>query len=270
MANEFYTAPVDNIPKTTIRSADENSDRGAVETAFEKLPTEADLKRDLYGVDTAVSATLYAITVPYLSGAYIEGTMITFEAGTTNTGAASMQINEQAISEFVDLFGNPLTADSITAGQMLTVVYSSAGKWRLVNATTDTAAATATALQAVIDAQTAQAAAEAAQAAAEAALATVESYQTIVPQTGGGELTAQRINEIRDGGTYTVPLANSVPLDAWIVIELPDAYEAAQPTVNASGADNFVIGEGSDTTIIFNSGATWMRLTSDGSSNWRI
>lgn len=270
MANEFYEAPDDNIPLTTVRSADENSDRASVELGFDKLPTEADMKRDLYGSDVSTVATLYQVTVPYLSGAYVEGTSITFGAQFSNTGVASMQVNGGAIVEFVDLFGNELIEATITAGQFLTAIYSADGQWRLVNATTDTGAATAVALQAVIDAQAAQAAAEAAQAAAEAAAAVAGSYQTIIPQTGGGELTAQRINEIRDGGTYSVPLANSVPLDAWIVIELPDAYESSIPTVIASGADTFIIGEGSDDTIIFNSGSTIMRLTSDGTANWRM
>ena len=270
MANEFYTAPVDNIPLTTIRAADENADRSSVQLAFDKLPTEADMKRDVYGTDTGSDGALYEIAAPYVTDNYVQGTMITFEAIAANLGPANIQVNEFAISELVDLFGNPLEANIITAGQILTVVYSSAGKWRLVNSTTDSALATATALQAATDAQTAQAAAEAAQAAAEATLVLIDAYSAIVPQTGGGELTAQRINEIRDGSAYTVPLANSVPLDAWIVIELPDAYEASVPTVNATGGDNFIVGEGTDTSIIFNSGATWMRLTSDGSANWRL
>jgi len=268
--NDFYTKPADNTPLTTIRSADENSDRQSVETAFDKLPTENELKRAQYGVDESTIADLFEITVPYQDAGYTEGQEITFEAAITSTGTSSVQINGLGIVELVDINNQSLIAGTVTAGQLITMIYTSSGTFRLVNSTTDAATATTAAIAAQTGAETAQTGAETAETGAEAALAAAEAILTIVPQTGGGTLTAMRINELRDGSTFDLPAANSLGVNEWIIIELPDLYEHEQPIVDAAGADLIHIREGTDTRIIFNSGSTWMRLTSDGVSNWRL
>ncbi len=163
-----------------------------------------------------------------------------------------------------------MIADAITVGQLITVIYTSEDKFRMVNSTTDSATATAQAVVAQEGAESAQAEAEAAQAAAEAAQAAAEDLLTIIPHTGGGTLVGLRINELRDGSTYTLPAANSLAVNQWIIIELPDTYQDQMPKVNAAGADLIYIGEGSDTQIIFNSGSTWMRLVSNGTNGWRM
>ncbi|MCP4090316.1 MAG: hypothetical protein GY746_11045 [Gammaproteobacteria bacterium] len=270
MANEFYEAPTGNIPLTTIRSADENSDRQSVEAGFDLLPTEADMKRSLYASDDSVAADFFEITAPYLSGAYIEGQELIFEATYTNTGATNIQVNGGSIVELVDINNASLLADAITAGQLLSVIFNSDGKFRLVNSTTDAATATAQAVAAQVAAEAAETGAVIAQAAAEAAQAATEALATIIPHTGGGTLTGMRINELRDGSTYDLPAANSLSANQWIVIELPDTYEDQMPKVDAVGSDLIYIGEGSDTRIIFNSGSTWMRLVSNGTNGWRM
>lgn len=60
---------------------------------------------------------------------------------------------------------------------------------------------------------------------------------TVIPQTGGGTLTALRINELQDSNTYTLPLANTVSANQVIVIELPEKYKTATPTVIRNGSD---------------------------------
>ena len=133
MPNLYYNAPADNVPLTTVRSANENTDRRAVEAAFDKIPAQADLERSLYGVDNSTLSTLYEITVPYIVGSYTEGTEITFEALLTNTGAANIQLNGLQIVSLLDSSGNALAAGIIQSGQMIKCVYTSAGNFRILN-----------------------------------------------------------------------------------------------------------------------------------------
>lgn len=133
MPNLYYNAPADNVPLTTVRSANENSDRRAVEAAFDKIPAQSDLERSLYGVDNSTLSSLYAITVPYVVGSYQEGLEITFEALLSSTGAANIQLNGLQIVSLLDSGGNELSAGIIQSGQMVKCVYTSAGNFRILN-----------------------------------------------------------------------------------------------------------------------------------------
>lgn len=94
---------------------------------------------------------------------------------------------------------------------------------------------------------------------------------TSIPQTGGGTLTALRINELQDASTYTLPLANSVLVNQYIDIELPSEFAASQPTVQRGGADTITYQNGTDTSILFDGGTSIaLRLYSDGSTDWRL
>ncbi len=94
---------------------------------------------------------------------------------------------------------------------------------------------------------------------------------TVIPQTGGGELTALRVNELRDAGAYTLPLANTVEANQFIVVELPDEFKAFEPTVTTSGSDTITYSGGTDTSITFDSGSSIsLRLTSNGSTEWGL
>ena len=96
-------------------------------------------------------------------------------------------------------------------------------------------------------------------------------YTTHVILTGGGNLTANRVNEIRDGSTYTLPEAVSVSAGKWIDVYLPERYRASEPVVQRAGADTITDSTGTDTSITYNL-TSWglLRLVSDGVSNWSI
>ena len=92
----------------------------------------------------------------------------------------------------------------------------------------------------------------------------------VIPQTVSGTLTAGgRINQLRDSGAFTLPLANSVTADTILVVELPDRYNAQTPTVTRSGSDTITDRNGTDTVINF-VGAAKLTLTSDGVSDWSL
>jgi len=94
---------------------------------------------------------------------------------------------------------------------------------------------------------------------------------TVVPQTGGGMLTALRNNEIRDGSTYMLPLANSVEANQTIAISQPDEFATNQPTVQKTGSDTISYSAGTDAEILFdNTSSIEIKLTSDGVSDWSL
>ena len=97
----------------------------------------------------------------------------------------------------------------------------------------------------------------------------VAATNTVIPQTGGGLLTALRTNELQDAGAYTLPLANTVLVNQTITITLPSRYSASAPTVTRSGADTITNIDGADTSITF-AGTAKLNLTSDGVSNWSL
>ena len=88
---------------------------------------------------------------------------------------------------------------------------------------------------------------------------------------GGGSVTALLLNEIQDGSSYTVPLANSVNEDQYIIISQALEFVSFQPELNTSPGDLFINATGTDTNILFdNSRSIDIRLTSDGVSRWRL
>lgn len=96
----------------------------------------------------------------------------------------------------------------------------------------------------------------------------VSNLTKVIGHTGGGALTALRINELRDANAgYTLPPAASVDADQIITITLPTRY-ATGAIVTRAGSDT-IEGTSSDTTITF-AGPTEVQLTSDGISEWTL
>jgi hypothetical protein len=94
---------------------------------------------------------------------------------------------------------------------------------------------------------------------------------TVIPQTGGGALTALRNNELQDAGAYTLPLASSVLVNQTITLSQPDSYISFLPTVTRAGSDTITYSAGTDTVLAFNSGTSIsLTLTSNGVSDWRV
>jgi len=89
--------------------------------------------------------------------------------------------------------------------------------------------------------------------------------------SGGGALTAQVVNILTDGSTYTLPSAASVGINEDLIVEVPERYSAFTPTVQRDGTDTITASTGTDTSIIFETlNLQSLRFTSDGSSTWSI
>lgn len=92
----------------------------------------------------------------------------------------------------------------------------------------------------------------------------------VVPFTVSGTVTPGGvINQIRDSGTFTAPLAADYEADTILVIDLPELYKSQTPTLNRSGGDLFENEDGTDTSITW-VGAAKITLTSDGVSKWSL
>jgi len=94
---------------------------------------------------------------------------------------------------------------------------------------------------------------------------------TVIPQSGGGTLTALRNNELQDAGAYTIPLAATVSANQTITISQPDEFVSFEPVTTASGSDTITDSQGTDTSITFdNAQSIEIVLTSDGINDWRL
>lgn len=98
----------------------------------------------------------------------------------------------------------------------------------------------------------------------------LENKFVAIDKSGGGALTAQRLNRLTDGNTYDLPAANSIAASQWIDICLPDEYSASTPTVQRAGSDTITDSAGTDTSILFDAGAISIRLVSDGVNDWSL
>ena len=92
----------------------------------------------------------------------------------------------------------------------------------------------------------------------------------VTPQTVSGVLTpGSSINQIRDSGAFTMPLASNVAANVVLIVELPEKFANNTPTITASGANTFSTGTDTDTVINFN-GAGMLTFTSNGSTEWSL
>jgi len=87
--------------------------------------------------------------------------------------------------------------------------------------------------------------------------------------SGGGNLTAYRVNILTDSSTYTFPAANSVPSGALLIVIKPDQYRTAQPTMQRAGSDLIRNVSGTDTSYKLDYGYYTVRVfKSNGSNEW--
>lgn len=77
---------------------------------------------EIYAADS-VGTDAYAITLVPAITAYTTGMVVNFKAGTTNIGAATLNINAVGAKAIVKNFNVPLSDGDIAAGQIISVVY---------------------------------------------------------------------------------------------------------------------------------------------------
>jgi hypothetical protein len=89
--------------------------------------------------------------------------------------------------------------------------------------------------------------------------------------SGGGALSAYRDNFLTDAGSYTLPLAASVPQYTKLVVSMLDTHKAFQPTITRSGADLIRRAAGTDTAILMDQAVkVSLTLVSNGTNEWMV
>lgn len=91
----------------------------------------------------------------------------------------------------------------------------------------------------------------------------------VIPNVSGATLSVSQPNELQDGSTFIVPLANSVPVNWYIDVSLTSTFSLFTPLIIVSGSDLFEDVSGTDTSIGFVQPIT-IRLTSNGVDRWRL
>ncbi len=133
MVNEYYIAPADKVPLTTIRSSVRNADAQSVEDGFDLLPTIAELSATAIGTDVSTLNTLYEITVSTLPTPVTAGFSVQFKALLSSSAAPQISVNGTTIVEIVDNSGAAIVADAMKAGRMMRVVFDGTN-YQLVDA----------------------------------------------------------------------------------------------------------------------------------------
>lgn len=85
-------------------------------------PWISQIGTEIFGADAGASDA-YAITLTPALASYVTGQMINFTANTTNTGAATLNVNGLGAKTIKKLYNQDLANGDIAAGQMLTVIY---------------------------------------------------------------------------------------------------------------------------------------------------
>lgn len=134
MTNGFYN-PTSLTAHTRARTAEVNAQLTGVGAGFDKLPTEAEIKKGkiaFVATDTGV-ANAYVVALPYPRTTLEDGEEIRFRAANTNDGASTINRDGVGVVSVRDYGGSALTGGEIAAGAFTDVVYDAGfGYFRIV------------------------------------------------------------------------------------------------------------------------------------------
>jgi hypothetical protein len=171
MTNAYYTTPTDVAAGAKVRSIDLNTIDSSIDTAFDKLPTETNIKQGKvnYAVDTG-AADAYLVSLPHAPASYTDGLHVRFKPTNTNTGAATINVNSLGAKSIKKINGDALSAGDLTANGTVDIYYNSTtGFFYLSSAASAGASATEAAASSTAASSSASAAATSASAAAASA-----------------------------------------------------------------------------------------------------
>lgn len=137
MSNGFFNAAVYAISKQLARASNIQALAEQVEDGFDKLPTEAELKRDTATASASETgaADAYAVASPYPITAYVDLMQVVFRPGAVNTGAATIDVDTVGAKAIVRPDGEALAAGDLPADGVVVLRYSTAaGKFHLMSA----------------------------------------------------------------------------------------------------------------------------------------
>ena len=262
MPNLYYDNQDPPVPLSRTRAGNEVSDRDRLEQAFDKLPTEDELKSGAvnYTVDTGV-ADIYVVTIPYATE-YFEGLNILFKILNANTGASTIDVNGLGPKSMVSPDGTALEVGDLVAGGATSIVYDGA-VFRLVIAASANARSAADA------------------AAASAAAALVSENAALVSENAAlASETAAGLSETAAGVSETNSAANAaaalVSENAALVSEGNASTSEGNSSTSAAASlvsENAAsVSEGNASTSETNSAASEAAalVSQDAAEDWAI
>lgn len=124
MANDYFTPP-SFVRFARATAADMNSLSNTVEASFDKLPIEADLKRQrvtyIAGVEASTDVFTAAATYPWT--AYQAGATIFVKMPAANTGPATLNVSSLGAKTIRAHDGSALSSGEWTSGAIMGFVY---------------------------------------------------------------------------------------------------------------------------------------------------
>lgn len=179
MSNDYFSDSLGLSDFTRARVSPLNALSAQIETSFDKLPTLSDFNTLMKPYVTA-GGTANAITAAHASNplaTYATGQQVRFRASATNTGPATLDVDEVGVAAIRRADGTALSAGDITSGRMYTVVYDGSN-WVIEGTivTVNQAGLDLLLADATVAVNAAEAAAAAAEAAKDAAEAVVITY----------------------------------------------------------------------------------------------
>lgn len=134
--DEYNITAASNTAVNSIALSDSMAPN-TIDNAFRQIM--ADIRRALndIGAKAVSSGTdTVTLTTETVLTAYADGTRLSFIAGGTNTGAATLNVDSVGAKAIVKAAGTALAAGDITAGMVVDVAYDAsqgAGSWMLYN-----------------------------------------------------------------------------------------------------------------------------------------
>lgn len=174
MSNDYFEAPTPLTAGNLARASHINSRMAALEAGFELLPDRLPLFQNRLTYLTAGGAAdAITVTLDPVPAAYVEGLRLVVKIASTNTGAATINVNALGNKSIKRPDGTALQAGDLTAGNVIDLVYDGTN-FKIVGSgivAAQAAAAVASASAAATSASNAATSAAAAAASAAAAAA---------------------------------------------------------------------------------------------------
>lgn len=187
-ANDYFTHSSTISSHTLARVSTLNSIFSAIESGFDDLPGEAELKegRVTY-VELGGSANAYTGSLTYTPSTYTAGMTVIAEIPAANTGASTINLNALGVKAVKRIDGEDLVAGDLPENAVVTMTYTNQGYFVVTTLVGDAVSASASASAA---ASSASAAATSASAASSSASSAAASVTASIARNGSTQPTA--------------------------------------------------------------------------------
>lgn len=135
--NDYYTYSQNILPGGLARSEPIVEQFNALQQAFAFLPSKVALYQGVWThAEASGNGQAYLATLPYSLDAYANGMLVTFIAPASNTGPATININNAGAVAIRRVNGQPLAASDFAYHEIVTLRYNASKGWFELSAMT--------------------------------------------------------------------------------------------------------------------------------------